>query len=351
MIVTLAAAIAVAGVVFGVQRARGRAAPPERTEPVKQQPAIEVIDDPLVPGRRMRVVGPRGDGVRGAGSDESWVDAPPSPRWRPEKPPSERGGVDPCNTPDDPGFEGYSHWQSLGGSSRYLVPESGAFDEQGRFDLVLHFHGHDIARKDFVNAKLPVVLLGMSLGSGGGYRTRLAGPEAFDHLVGAVEAALEKERKSPAKARRIALSAWSGGYEAVGMLLEHAPDRVDAVILLDGLHGSRKPDTLALQLEPFTKFAERAAEGEVSMVVTHSSIDPGTYASTTETAHHLIDAVGGRPLSVRRDDRYGLELIEAFSQRSFHVRGYAGGGEADHCAHLALYRDGLAALARRWKLR
>jgi hypothetical protein len=120
--------------------------------------------------------------------------------------------------------------------------------------------------------------------------------------------------------------------------------------LLDGLHASRVPDKMALQLAAFSKYAERAARGEAFMLVTHSSIEPGTYASSTETAHYLIDHVGGRPLEARRQDALGLELIEAFSQGNFHVRGYAGGGEADHCAHLALMQDAVRAIAKRWKL-
>jgi hypothetical protein len=230
------------------------------------------------------------------------------------------------------------------------MPDEDPFDAGGSFDLVLHFHGHDVARKGFVRARPPVVLVGMSLGTGGAYRTRISGPDALAHLVAAIEMALEKERGSPAKVRRIAVTAWSAGYEAVGAVLEADPDRIDAVVLLDGLHASRDAEKMGLQLAAFTRYAGRAARGEKLMIVTHSSIDPGTYASTTETAHFLVHQVGGRPLAVQRNDALGLELVEAFSQGDLHVRGYAGGGEADHCAHLALMEDATRAIAKRWKL-
>lgn len=342
-------ALALLAIGIGVDRARGRVV---QTEPEQSAPrrAVEAIDDPLIPGAKLKVVGPRGVGVSGAGVGDAWVTARPASRWRAEKPASKRGGIDPCDAPD-PGFAGFSRWQPLGGGALYLVPESGAFDADGRFDLVMHFHGHDVARKDFVLAAQPFVMLGLSLPTGGAYRQRLAGPEALGHFVAAIEAALSKQRKATVAARRIAVTAWSGGYEAVSLLLEHHAERIDAVVLLDGLHASRKAATMELQLAPFVRYAQRAATGDAFMLVTHSSIEPGTYASTTETAHHLIHAVGGRPLEVRRDDRYGLELIGAFSEGSFHVRGYAGGGEADHCAHLALYADALRAIGRRWKSR
>jgi hypothetical protein len=71
-------------------------------------------------------------------------------------------------------------------------------------------------------------------------------------------------------------------------------------------------------------------------------------ATTHETARRLIHALGGEPLSVERLDVGGLELKEMFSKGGFHARGYRGGGEDDHCAHLMLYPMVAKALARRW---
>jgi len=84
------------------------------------------------------------------------------------------------------------------------------------------------------------------------------------------------------------------------------------------------------------------------MYVSHSSIDPPGFASTTESSHYLIATLGGKPEAVRRDDAMGLELIEFFSKGDLHVRGYAGNDKADHCAQLALLRDAYVALGRRW---
>jgi hypothetical protein len=52
---------------------------------------------------------------------------------------------------------------------------------------------------------------------------------------------------------------------------------------------------------------------------------------------------------VRRADRFGLELVEFFSEGDFHVRGYAGNDRADHCAQLAVLRDAFVALGMRWR--
>jgi hypothetical protein len=168
------------------------------------------------------------------------------------------------------------------------------------------------------------------------------------------QAVAERNKKPRARARKIALSAWSAGYGAVEEILRQPlAGRIDSVILLDGLHcdytggGGLEPR----QLDAFLKFARKAARGETLMVVSHSSIIPPGYASTTETANYLIDGLGGRPAisRPRAGDPMGLELISRFDRAGFHVRGYAGNAELDHCAHLGLFRDILRVhLAPRW---
>jgi hypothetical protein len=84
------------------------------------------------------------------------------------------------------------------------------------------------------------------------------------------------------------------------------------------------------------------------MLISHSSIAPADFASTTESAHYLISTQGGKPQPVHRNDALGLELVEYFTRGNFHVRGYAGNDKADHCAQLGVLRDAFAALGRRW---
>ena len=43
---------------------------------------------------------------------------------------------------------------------------------------------------------------------------------------------------------------------------------------------------------PFLRYARRAAAGETSLLITHSEIFTGTFASTTETTDWLIASLG-----------------------------------------------------------
>jgi hypothetical protein len=100
------------------------------------------------------------------------------------------------------------------------------------------------------------------------------------------------------------------------------------------------------------EFARQAANGDKFMFVSHSSIIPPDYASTTQTANYLIWQMGGEPAHAvsRAGDPVGLDLISRYSRGEFYVRGFSGNDALDHCAHLSLYKDVLRShIAPRWQ--
>lgn len=276
--------------------------------------------------------------------DSAWVTAKPAHFTQFEKPASERG-INPCATPD-PGWGIYAHWTREPTMGQMITPERGGISANGDFDLMIHFHGHESARKEWIQVMDGAVLVGIDLGIGSGpYEQAFQSPDTFRQLVDSVEKAVAtKTHHAHAHARKVGLSAWSAGYGAVQTILSqsYGKARVDSVILLDGLHGGYAGKGLdERQLAPFIDFARAAATGEKFMFVSHSSIIPPGYASTTETAHLLIAKVGGKPARARAraSDPMGLELIGRFDKKNFHVRGYSGNGKLDHCAQIGLYRD------------
>ncbi len=276
-----------------------------------------------------------------------------SARWPKPRPPrelaysrsaKERNGYLPCEAPE-PGSAVHGEWVHVRPMGQYVAPRTGALAADGSFDLVVHFHGHRPALKELGRSGEDLVLLGVSLGIGKAYGPPFADAAALETLVANVERSLGKQHGKTAHARRIALSSWSRGYEAIAEILRQPiAKRVVGVILLDSLHASRDPRRGPQQLAPFEAFARRAAEREVFMVVTHSSIDTDRYASSTESAHFLVDALRGEPIPAVRRDPLGLELVDFFSRGQFHERGYAGNGKLDHCAHFGVYPAALRAL-------
>jgi hypothetical protein len=290
----------------------------------------------------------------GLAAEKPWFLQKPAAATQKQKSPAERG-INPCNTPD-PGFGVYSGWDRGPSLGQMILPVKGGLTRGGEFDAVIHFHGHEPVRKEWVRVMDGTMLVGIDLGNGSGpYETAFADKGTFNTLIASIERTVAAHAKrKDARMRRLGLSAWSAGYGAIQRILESPAlrQRVDSVLLLDGLHCGYQPGSLnEMQLGPFIEFARLAAAGKKLMFVSHSSIMPPGYASTTETANFLIDRVGGRAVRARprKGDPMGLELISLFSRGNFHVRGFSGNGKLDHCAHIGLLRDVLKVHLRpRW---
>jgi hypothetical protein len=313
-------------------------APPIASTPVA---APETIPDPLAPDRPLRVdPEPRAD----AGN---WVSARPG--FQNSRTPAERGGIEPCaSQPVD--TSGFDEWAPVA-QGKFTAPRELVLDEDGGFDLVIHLLGDEPIRRELINSRQAFVLHSITVSSSQSYAPLFTGTQLQAAIVSGVEQALSKRFGRPAHKRHLAMSAWSAGFVGIEAALAQpwAKD-IDAVILIDGLHAPRGNEpAFKAQMKPFLDFAALAARGERSFLVSHSSIDPPDFASTSECAHYLIASLGGRPRPVRRSDRFGLELVEFFSAGDFQVRGYAGNDRADHCAQLAVLRDAFAALGKRWR--
>lgn len=240
-----------------------------------------------------------------------------------------------------------------------FIPD-GCGSVQRDYDLVVHFHGAPTAMEPaFEKSGVGGVLAILNLGTGSGkYEDAFQPAGAFDELVLRIsDVVREMCPEARGGVRRIALSAWSAGYGSVWRILDrqaHA-DRVDAVLLADGLHAGFDPEKKQQrvvnwpQMAAFTLYADRAVTGEKLMAITHSSIAT-PYASTTETAAFLLqqenvpkvpaDTVGPRP---------NMLLLYRADRGNFHVQGYSGNDKPAHCDHLFAMGDTLFPLLReRW---
>ena len=271
-------------------------------------------------------------------------------------PSKRRGGINPCMTPD-PGWGVYESWSRAPSMGQMIIPHKGGITKSGGFDVLIHFHGHEPVRKEFVKNPSGIVLVGIDLGIGSGaYANAFASPHVFERLLESIEAAVAKKTgKKNARIRKLGLSAWSAGYGAIEQILRQPlGKKVDSIVLLDSLHAGYADEqarTLkTLQIEPFVQFARRAAAGKGFMFMSHSSIIPPGYASTTEVVDHVVKQLKGKPKSSKRKDVLGLDMIRRYDRGNFHARGYTGEDKPDHCAHIGLIADVVRVhLQKRWK--
>jgi hypothetical protein len=248
--------------------------------------------------------------------------------------------------------------------------------EDGTYDLYLHYHGNtkvvnESAEHAGLNAIVAVINLGVNSAP---YLDAYEEPGSYERTLGSIGRALGERGLDHAKLRRVAIGSWSGGYGSVSRILEHDTglETLDAIFVLDGIHcGYLDDDKKALNvmiIAPFLVAARRAAEGDFLFSITHSEIDPGTYAGTSLTAGYLLDAVHGTrgapsappphiqikaaegAVAKRMEKR--MEPISEATVGQFHVRGYRGNTPEHHMAHLLqMGATVMPELAERWRER
>jgi hypothetical protein len=215
------------------------------------------------------------------------------------------------------------------------------------FDLVVHLHGAAFLPHRAVadlNGHSVAAVLNIGTGSGVYHRT-FADPATFDSLLAGITRDVSAALGRPMAVGRITLTGFSAGHGAIRAILLEARhfERVDAILLLDGMHTSYVPEGKVLadsgaldttNLAAFARFARAAVRGEKRFLVTHSEIFPGTFASTTETSDWLIHALGVKRRAVLTWGPRGLQQLSEVRAGQFHLMGFAGNSAPDHVDHL-----------------
>ncbi len=212
-------------------------------------------------------------------------------------------------------------------------------------NLLIHFLGADYIPIQAISAAesheiVAVVNLG---GGSSAYEHPFREEGVFNRLLDSLARAAHDELDEPVRFDRVDLSAFSAGYGAVRAILADGANRIRGILLLDGLHTGYIPERKVLAeggrldttlLAPFLRFARLAVAGEKALVLTHSEIFPGTFASTTETSDYLVERLGLERTAVLEWGPGGMQQVSEVHAGRFQIRGFAGNTAPDHLDHL-----------------
>lgn len=227
------------------------------------------------------------------------------------------------------------------------------------FDLVIHFHGTAWLPEQAVARRRNTVAAVLNLGVGSGaYDHAFGEPAAFDSLMADVTREVSTALGRATRIGRLTLVGFSAGHGAVRAILRDPRHfaRVDAVLLLDGMHTSYVPEGTVIEkggtldttnLVAFASFARAAMRGEKRFVVTHSEIFPGTFASTTETADWLLHSLGLHRTPVVHWGPRGMQQLSEGRSGKFELLGFAGNSAPDHIDQLHAMPELLARMLDR----
>jgi hypothetical protein len=214
---------------------------------------------------------------------------------------------------------------------RLFIPQKLA--RKKRMPLLVHFHGAASVVETAAAQDGRWAVISVETGEGSDVYARQFSNHA---LFGKVLE--EATRKTGIGFGPIMLSAWSAGHGAIREILEVPAyyRKVDKVLLIDGLHtdySGGKSGTSRLEaghLQIFLKFARDSVANRKSMLIVHSEIVPGAFASTTETADWLLANLRLMRRRAVRPGPMGLQEMSEVRSGKFRLIGYAGNSAADH---------------------
>jgi hypothetical protein len=205
--------------------------------------------------------------------------------------------------------------------------------------LLIFFHGSALVPEVAAARNGKTAVISVQIGAGSSvYAKPFLDPKFFGALLG------EAETKAGVKFQPITLAGWSAGCGAIRQIMSTPEyyDQIPNAIMIDGIHtgyAGGKPGPLESQIEPenlkiFIKMARDAIAGRKRVIITHSEIFPGTFASTTETADYILKELGlRRRAMVKWGPMQTQELSEVRVGR-FLLIGFAGNSAPDHVDQL-----------------
>ncbi len=219
--------------------------------------------------------------------------------------------------------------------------------------LIIHFHGVSWLMEYHIAKHFPkAALITVNLGSGSRvYGEPFGRAEMFQELIDEAGRKLDLNKGWSS----ITLVGFSAGYGAIRAILRHDVNfqKVDNVLLLDGIHASYVPEGKRLadggvikadDLDPYVKFAREAVAGKKKFMISHSEIFPATYASTTECVDYLLSTLGLKRKPKLKAGPVGMQQLSEVDVKGFHIRGYAGNTGADHGDQLQAMPEWLTVL-------
>lgn len=232
-----------------------------------------------------------------------------------------------------------------------FLPGGWRVPASGEATLCVHFHSAVwFGIQEHLRRGLAGPLICFHAGEGSSvYRIPFEDRERFGRWLRLVEAELRR-RGAPADTRVTAvdISSFSAGYGAVREIVKSPEYRrlIRRIVLADSMYASY--DAAALKtgvkrpdpdhIAPWVPFAEAAARGEKTFVLTHSEVPTSTYANSAACAAALIAAVGAprvpvAPGSIPAADDPEFPLRYLSDLGGFHVWGYAGTNAMAHMTH------------------
>jgi hypothetical protein len=223
----------------------------------------------------------------------------------------------------------------------------------GRPRAILFFFHGGTWLPEVAAAAHKIAVVSVQAGTGSGTYARL-----FEDAARWPRLLAEAEAKAGAPFQRVLLGGWSAGCAAVRQILRTPESyaKVEGAVLIDGIHTDYvdgKPGPLESKigtgnLKIWEQLGRDAVAGRKRVLITHSEIFPGTFASTTETADYLVKAIGVPRRAVLKWGPMGLQQLSEARSGKFRLLGFAGNSAPDHVDQLHALTNWIAWILQKY---
>lgn len=247
------------------------------------------------------------------------------------------------------------------GGQKFTLMIPNSWNPRGANRIIFHFHGalwHAV--QEHLRWDCPYPMVAFYPGEGSSvYGREFADRQRLFRIMALVNPHLGRSPET--KFDEIEFTSFSAGYGAVRELIQE-PEifaRLKRVILCDSMYASLEESAANRTVfKPHTDvwlpLARAAMVATKEFVVTYSMVETPNYASSSECAHAIVAALGGKVSAVEKGTLAAtldseFPLLERFDRGGLHIWGY-GGKDAQahitHVRHLADIYDSLLVLKR-----
>ena len=207
--------------------------------------------------------------------------------------------------------------------------------------LLWFFHGGDWLPEVAVARQRNMAVVSVQAGAGSGtYANLFTDPKRFLKLIA------DAESKSGLKFAEVDLGGWSAGCGALRQIMGDPAsyERVSRVLCIDGIHtgyangkpGPQESEIDKENLQTWLQLGRDAMAGKKRLVITHSEIFPGTFASTTETDDYLLREWGLKSRAVVKWGPMKTQMLSEVKSGRRTGRGLCGQLRARPCGRASL---------------
>ncbi len=164
----------------------------------------------------------------------------------------------------------------------------------GKYNVFIQIKSGTGATKAGINTIIVEANANIDGGLSGAYDKLFPNADWAKTALGNIQSALTKYFGN-VSLNKLGVGNFSAGYSGADKLLSDPvlKNNITDVVSLDGMHYGKSGKINELAMKPWLDFAKSAKnDPNKKFVMLHTSVNPGSYISTTETAQYLLDQLG-----------------------------------------------------------